>query len=738
MPAAPLTNQQQAATRCPAEGGSPAPTYSEWQRLWQLWDTVTLDMLPPGSHAAQPLALRHPFIFYLGHLPAFTDARLARVLGQDLTEPQGFAVTFARGIDPDLDDPSKCHAHSPVPEQWPELPHILQYRDCVRQRIAQLYAQHSSCSSSSSSSSSSVASATAETKHGTTGGSTSAAAAAEAAGSAAVAAMSSKLQHVLWLCYEHEAMHLETLLYMLVQYERTKAPPAAAIIKQQAPAAAAAAADAAAVAGNTGSSSSNGKAAAQEGGSALNAVMPRPPAAHMVQLPADKVTLGFSPTGWQQQQQQQQAATQTAQAAAQEPRQLLRFGWDNETPARTADVAGCAMQHRPVCVLEYLWFLAHKLAAAAAAAAAPDDLLSESADGSGSSKTTSSSSNSSGSSSSERVLQLLCDGGSLQGLLPLSLQLNTAAAHRNAAVPAAAAAVQDAESNAHTTADGSSSSSGSQQQLFEALQQLVSVKSVFGPVHVSAAGLWPVYCSALQADAYAAWWDGGSCRLPTEGELLLARQYNDDVARQYNADGGRQYNADVARQYNDGTARQYNDDVARQYNDDVARQYNDMVRQYNTFEAGPHADDSNSSNSSSSSSSSSSAAGSIAAVDFQVWHPVEVQLQPPMLHCYQQQQQQQQHHGPAMQLHAEAPPLLSQLTDNGWEWSSTAFEAHPGFEPHPRYPEYSADFFDGKHRVLLGASWATLGAIASRGSFRNWYQAGQQHVFAKFRLCRSV
>lgn len=69
-------------------------------------------MIPAGSHKVKPLSLRHPFIFYLGHLPAFTDARLARVLRQGLTEPQGFAVTFARGIDPDLDNPLKCEQSS--------------------------------------------------------------------------------------------------------------------------------------------------------------------------------------------------------------------------------------------------------------------------------------------------------------------------------------------------------------------------------------------------------------------------------------------------------------------------------------------------------------------------------------------------------------------------------------------------------------------------------------------------
>ena len=47
------------------------------------------------------------------------------------------------------------------------------------------------------------------------------------------------------------------------------------------------------------------------------------------------------------------------------------------------------------------------------------------------------------------------------------------------------------------------------------------------------------------------------------------------------------------------------------------------------------------------------------------------------------------------------------LIGDGWEWTDTAFEGFPGFSPMPRYPGYSADFFDGKHAVLKGASWAT-------------------------------
>ena len=47
------------------------------------------------------------------------------------------------------------------------------------------------------------------------------------------------------------------------------------------------------------------------------------------------------------------------------------------------------------------------------------------------------------------------------------------------------------------------------------------------------------------------------------------------------------------------------------------------------------------------------------------------------------------------------------LVGNGWEWTSTIFGPFPGFAPMASYPEYSADFFDGQHFVMKGASPAT-------------------------------
>ena len=52
-------------------------------------------------------------------------------------------------------------------------------------------------------------------------------------------------------------------------------------------------------------------------------------------------------------------------------------------------------------------------------------------------------------------------------------------------------------------------------------------------------------------------------------------------------------------------------------------------------------------------------------------------------------------------------------------------------------PEYSADFFDGQHFVMKGASPATARELM-RPTFRNWFRAHYPYVYAAFRCARSV
>ena len=66
-----------------------------------------------------------------------------------------------------------------------------------------------------------------------------------------------------------------------------------------------------------------------------------------------------------------------------------------------------------------------------------------------------------------------------------------------------------------------------------------------------------------------------------------------------------------------------------------------------------------------------------------------------------------------------------------WEWTASTFVPYPGFSA-DRYREYSAPWFDGKHRVLRGGSYATFD-IMHHTSYRNYFWPHRNDVFAGFR-----
>jgi iron(II)-dependent oxidoreductase len=71
-----------------------------------------------------------------------------------------------------------------------------------------------------------------------------------------------------------------------------------------------------------------------------------------------------------------------------------------------------------------------------------------------------------------------------------------------------------------------------------------------------------------------------------------------------------------------------------------------------------------------------------------------------------------------------------------WEWTSSHFEAYPGFRAFP-YEEYSKIFFGTDYRVLRGGSWVTApGAI--RATFRNWDYPIRRQIFSGIRVARSL
>ncbi|KAI9505041.1 hypothetical protein BX070DRAFT_189111 [Coemansia spiralis] len=153
------------------------PNAKEWRELWSVWDALTLHIIPHSKLLDRPIDLRHPFIFYLGHIPAFADIHMTAADLAPLTEPSVYAQWFERGIDPNIEDSTICHSHSEIPKDWPPLDEVLAYRDRVRKRILAWLGSYAEYPEQ---------------------------AAADAA------------RHI-WMSFEHEAMHIETLLYMVLQ-----------------------------------------------------------------------------------------------------------------------------------------------------------------------------------------------------------------------------------------------------------------------------------------------------------------------------------------------------------------------------------------------------------------------------------------------------------------------------------------------------------------------------------------
>ncbi len=84
--------------------------------------------------------------------------------------------------------------------------------------------------------------------------------------------------------------------------------------------------------------------------------------------------------------------------------------------------------------------------------------------------------------------------------------------------------------------------------------------------------------------------------------------------------------------------------------------------------------------------------------------------------------------------HGATASGIHQLLGDVWEWTSSGFEAYPGFAAFP-YREYSEVFFGGDYRVLRGGSFGT-DAVACRGTFRNWDHPVRRQIFAGIRLAR--
>src|SRR5438477_7482711 len=71
-----------------------------WYRANRARSRALFDLLDDDAYYRQPIALRHPIVFYEGHLPAFSfNTLVKKAIGRSSIDPR-LETLFARGIDP--------------------------------------------------------------------------------------------------------------------------------------------------------------------------------------------------------------------------------------------------------------------------------------------------------------------------------------------------------------------------------------------------------------------------------------------------------------------------------------------------------------------------------------------------------------------------------------------------------------------------------------------------------------
>lgn len=472
----------------------------------------------------KPIKLRNNLIFYLGHIPTFADIHFTKATGEKPTDPKYYYQIFERGIDPDVDDPSLCHAHSEVPDEWPPLAEILQYQLHVRNRIIK-----------------SIESGRAQSDK--------------------------RLARGLTLAFEHEALHLETFLYMLLQSDRILPPP--------------------------GRSVPDFKELAKKAEEARAEPEWR-------DIPASKVLIGADDL-----------------EKSEGPERY--FLWDNERPARVVQVKQFQAATRPISNGEYAAYLQ--------------------------------ATNSKNFPVAWTTLKNYTNG------------------------------ISDKQENGHAV-NGELNGNG-----IVTLHQFVNgkaIRTVYGKVPLELVLDWPVQASYDELAAFAKW-SGG--RIPTFEELKSIYQYVQSQELPPAKIPGPLVPAVNGHLSNNGVTE----------TPPSSGLLNGAGKAAST---GPDPGDSfinlHSAN-----------------VGFKNWHSTPV---------------------------TGEPSRLRGQGDVGglWEWTSTPFASHDGFEPMKLYPGYSADFFDEKHNICLGGSWATAPRIAGRKSFVNWYQRNYPFTWCTARLVRDA
>ncbi|KAL2159435.1 hypothetical protein VTH06DRAFT_2440 [Thermothelomyces fergusii] len=522
------------------------PSMRDWEDLWAAWDVVTRDMLPPEEILEKPIKLRNACIFYLGHIPTFLDIQLTKTTKQRPTEPVYYYSIFERGIDPDVDNPELCHAHSEIPDEWPPVDEIRAYQGRVRARLQGLYAD-------------------------------------------GIDAIPRHVGRAIWVGFEHEAMHLETLLYMMLQSDRTSPPPRA----------------------------------------------PRPDFESL----AAKARSERVPNQWFDIPEQEIVIGLDDPEDGTDPH--APYGWDNEKPLRRVRVHSFQAQGRPISNEEYARYLY-----------------------------------------TIRTTKIPASWAQVPGR---AVKASDEARAPGGGSDGAETSRKDSE-NGYVNGHGMSTSGVA---LPESFLEDKAVRTVYGLVPLKHALDWPVFASYNELADCAAWMGG---RIPTFEEARSIYKHVETLKKEQ---------------------------AEKQLSQTVPAVNGHLTN--NGVEISPPATPPGSTGAGAEAVSRGRSLSQEdlfidlngANVGFSNWHPTPVT--------------------------SRGNQLAGQSDAGGvWEWTSSVLRPWTGFEAMPLYPGYTADFFDEKHNIVLGGSWATHPRLAGRKSFVNWYQRNYPYAWIGARLVRDV
>src|SRR3954465_2607408 len=96
-----------------------------WYRKNRARSRALFDLIAPDAYYEQPIALRHPIVFYEGHLPGFSfNVLVKKALGRPSIDAR-LETLFARGIDPHEASAGKAGRQ----EGWPSRDEVHAFAD---------------------------------------------------------------------------------------------------------------------------------------------------------------------------------------------------------------------------------------------------------------------------------------------------------------------------------------------------------------------------------------------------------------------------------------------------------------------------------------------------------------------------------------------------------------------------------------------------------------------------------